>query len=268
MKAIIDLDHSQRYHSAIDARPNLRGHQVYLPGAQVNYWQAQGAKNKMKGRRRRQHDHWRGPGTVIGHEVRDGVQSNALWISHGGHLRLVAPQHVRPASPEEQMSEHDSMRRLRSIMEDFSGSQMEFENLIGQDGPPIDVDDDTENQQPARRAPSRAASSCEDPDPEEEPHFPDSMPDGRSFEDAERELFGDLDDDDDHHGHGHRSPEGPMVSYQPQGEPEEINVLRLKPTQKSKKGRELNAKFFDDDEREASSSQMRTSGRSTWTTRP
>ena len=250
MKAIIDLDHSQRYHRAIAARPNLRGHQVYLPGAQVYYWQAQGAKNKMKGRRRRQHDRWRGPGTVIGHEMRDGVQSNALWISHGGHLRLVAPQHVRSASPEEQVSEHDSMRRLRSIMEDFSRSQMEFENLIGQDDPPIDIDEDIEDQQPASRTRSRAASSREDPDPEEEPHFPDSMPDGRSFEEAERELFGDLDEDDDHHGYGHRSPDGPPVSYQPQ-EAEEVNVLKLKPTQKSKKGRELNAKFFDDDEREA-----------------
>ena len=95
MKALIDLDHSQRYHRAIAARPNLRGHQVYLPGAQVYYWQAQGAKNKMKGRRRRQHDRWRGPRTMIGHEMRDGVQSNALWTSHGGHLRFVAPQHVR-----------------------------------------------------------------------------------------------------------------------------------------------------------------------------
>ena len=252
MKAIIDLDHSQRYHRAIAARPNLRGYQVYLPGAQVYYWQAQGAKNKMKGRRRRQHDRWRGPGTVIGHEMRDGVQSNALWISHGGHLRLVAPQHVRSASPEEQVSEHDSMRRLRSIMEDFSRSQMEFENLIGQDDPPTDVDGNIETPQQARRAPSRAASSREDPDPEEEPFFPENMPDGQSFEEAERELFGNLDDDDDDHGQGHyHSPEGPPVSYQPQGEPEEINVLKLKPTQKSKKSRELNDKFFDDDEREA-----------------
>ena len=90
MKVIIDLDHRQRYR-AIAAKPNLRGHQVYLPGAQIYYWQAQGAKNKMKGRRRRQHDRWRGPGTVIGHEMRDGVQSNALSISHGGHLRLRGP---------------------------------------------------------------------------------------------------------------------------------------------------------------------------------
>jgi len=246
MKAIIDLDHSQRYHRAIAARPNLRGHQVYLPGAQVYYWQAQGARSKMKGRRRRQHDRWRGPGTVIGHEMRDGVQSNALWISHGGHLRLVAPQHVRSASPEEQVSEHDAMRRLRAIMEDFARSQMEFENLIGQDDPPIDDGEDGHHQE--RRRTSRAASSQEDPEQEQ---FPDSMPDGRSFDEAERELFGDLDDDDHHHGHHQRSPDGPPMVFGPMAEPEEINVLKLKPTQKSKKGRELNPKYFDDDEREA-----------------
>ena len=157
----------------------------------------------------------------------------------------------RSASPEEQVSEHDSMHRLRSIMEDFARSQMEFENLIGQDDPPIDVEGNIATKQPVQRTPSRAASSREDPDHEEEPFFPDDLPDGRSFEDAERELFGNLDDDDDHHGHGHRSPEGPPVSYQPQGESEEINVLKLKPTQKSKKGRELNDKFFDGDGREA-----------------
>ena len=92
------------------------------------------------------------------------------------------------------------MRRLRSIMEDFSRSQMEFENLIGQDDPPTDVDGNIETSQQARRAPSRAASSREDPDPEEEPFFPENMPDGQSFEEAERELFGNLDDDDDDHG--------------------------------------------------------------------
>ena len=141
------------------------------PGAQVYYWQTQRAKNKMKGQRRRQHDRWRGSGTVIGHEMRDGVQFNALWISHGRHLRLVAPQHVRSASPEEQVSEHDSMRRLRSVM-DFSRSQMEFENLIEQDDPPIDIDEDNEDQQSARRTRSRKASSREDSDPEEKnPHL-------------------------------------------------------------------------------------------------
>ena len=39
--------------------------------------------------------------------------------------------------------------------------------------------------------------------------------------------------------------------FGPMAEPEEVNILKLKPTQKSKKGRELNPKYFDDDEREA-----------------
>ena len=196
MKAIIDLEHSQRYHR-VAARPNLRGHEIYFPGAQVFYWQAQGAKGQMKGRRRRQHDRWRGPETVIGHVMREEVQAYALWISFDEHLQLVAPQHVRSASPVEKEPEHDFMRRLRSVMEDLSRSLMEFENLIGQDDPPIDIDEDNEGQQPASRIQSRTASSREDPEPEEETRFLDSMPDRRSFEEAERELFGDLDEDDD-----------------------------------------------------------------------
>ena len=64
MKAIVDLGHSQRYHRAIAMRPSLGPH-VFLPGAQVFYWQAQGAAGRFRGRRRRQFDRWRGPGTVI-----------------------------------------------------------------------------------------------------------------------------------------------------------------------------------------------------------
>ena len=62
------------------------------------------------------------------------------------------------------------------------------------------------------------------------------MPYGRFFEQAERELFGDLDEDENYHGHGHRSSQGPPVSYQPH-QAEQVNVLKLKTTQNSKKGR-------------------------------
>ena len=108
MKAIVDLDHSQRYHRAISARPHLEAPHVFLPGAQVYYWQAQGAPGRFRGRRRRQFDRWRGPGTVIGRERRDGQEREGYWVSHAGHLRLIAPQHLRPASREEQISEHDA----------------------------------------------------------------------------------------------------------------------------------------------------------------
>ena len=63
MKAIVDLDHSQRHHRAIAMRPSLERPHVFLPGAQVFYWQAQGAAGRFRGRRRRQFDRWRGPGS-------------------------------------------------------------------------------------------------------------------------------------------------------------------------------------------------------------
>ena len=239
MKSIIDLDHSQRYHRAIAARPDLRGHQTFLPGATVYYWQAQGAPHKMKGRRRRQQDRWRGPGTVIGNEIRDGQKTDALWISHGGYLRLLAPQHVRPASPEEQVSEHDAMRRLRAIMEDFAKSQMEFENLLGQEDPPRQQGPGDIFPVPPGR--TRPTIHQEGDLPEE-----DEQRDERSRDDIERELFGD--DMQDDVPQQHPSPEGPPRAY---GPPEEINVLKLKPTQKSRKGRELDAKHFDAEEKEA-----------------
>ena len=47
MKAIVDLDHSQRYHRAISARPHLEGPHVFLPGTQVYYWKAQGAPGRF-----------------------------------------------------------------------------------------------------------------------------------------------------------------------------------------------------------------------------
>ena len=53
------------------------------------------------------------------------------------------------------------MRRLSSIIEEFSRSQQEFENLIGQDDPPIDGEG---LRRDASRAPSRATSSREDCD--------------------------------------------------------------------------------------------------------
>ena len=74
----------------------------------------------------------------------------------------------------------------------------------------------------------------------------DEQRDERSRDDIERELFGD--DMQDDVPQQHPSPEGPPRAY---GPPEEINVLKLKPTQKSRKGRELDAKHFDAEEKEA-----------------
>ena len=58
------------------------------------------------------------------------------WVSHAGHLRLIAPQHLRPAAREEQISEHDATRRLNKIVDELSTrDHLVYENLIGQDDP-------------------------------------------------------------------------------------------------------------------------------------
>ena len=68
------LDQSHGYRLAIAMRPRLEGPNVILPGAPVFYWQAQRATGQFCGRRRRQFDSSRGPGTAIGREMRDGQE--------------------------------------------------------------------------------------------------------------------------------------------------------------------------------------------------
>ena len=142
-----------------------------LHGAQVFYWQAQGAAGRFCGRRLRQFDRWRGPGTVIGREMRDGQEREGYWVSHAGHLRLIAPQHLRPAAREEQVSERDAIRRLNKIVDELSTrDQLVYENLIGQDDPDeieVPAGDDHDDSAP-RGHRSHASSSMLDPNREPE----------------------------------------------------------------------------------------------------
>ena len=55
-------------------------------GEMVLFWRKD--KNHKKGA-------WRGPGVVVGR------QQDNYWIARGGRCQLCAPEHVRPASPEE-----------------------------------------------------------------------------------------------------------------------------------------------------------------------
>ena len=55
-------------------------------GESVHFW------HRRKDRKRGE---WKGPGVIV------GKQGCNYWISFGGRCRLTAPEHVRPASPEE-----------------------------------------------------------------------------------------------------------------------------------------------------------------------
>ena len=87
------------------------------PGAQVFYRQAQGAAGRFRRRRRRQFDRWRNPGTVIGRDMRDGHERKSYWLSHAGHLRPIAPQHLRPAA-------HDIVRLATVVVVYVDGVEL------------------------------------------------------------------------------------------------------------------------------------------------
>ena len=53
--------------------------------------------------------------------MRDGQQFESYKVSHTGHLRPIALQLLRPAAREEQISEHDAMRRLNKIVDKLAG---------------------------------------------------------------------------------------------------------------------------------------------------
>ncbi|CAE7643318.1 EIF4E2 [Symbiodinium sp. CCMP2456] len=66
-------------------RARVRGRDL-ANGEMALYWRKD--KNNKKGA-------WRGPGVVVGR------QQDNYWIARGGRCQLCAPEHVRPASPEE-----------------------------------------------------------------------------------------------------------------------------------------------------------------------
>ena len=88
MKAVIELDHSEKWSQAIKmpSRPEVPN--VFLPGNQVFFWRTAG--KAKKGRISRSATAcWEGPAVVIGHEWDDGVQKNSYWIRSAGRCRLV-----------------------------------------------------------------------------------------------------------------------------------------------------------------------------------
>ena len=97
------LDANEKWRQALlHQRPIPRN---WFPGECVFYWRMETSKNKIKGRYARRIDRWNGPAVVLARERNDRDEENeAYWIVHNGNLLLVAPQHLRSATPEERLS--------------------------------------------------------------------------------------------------------------------------------------------------------------------
>ena len=65
--------------------------------------------------------------------MRNGRGREGYWVSYAADLRLIAPQHFRPAAREEQTSEHGALNKI--VDELPTRDQLVYKNLMGQDDP-------------------------------------------------------------------------------------------------------------------------------------
>jgi hypothetical protein len=136
MKAVITLDHSEKWKSALQHRgyPTIRD---YHPGEWVYYWQRQGTKANIKGRMRRDAFRWHGPAVVFGREWDHRQETHSYWVSHSGMLKLIVQQHLRPM--------------LDSTSQDLEKLHKELvlaRQAVRPDGGPIDYEDLTQQRPP------------------------------------------------------------------------------------------------------------------------
>ena len=102
MKAVIELDHSQKWAEAIKFPSRPTEVQLFLPGHQVALWRKQKAQ-PLKGRGAKIPQRWR-LGVVIGHEWDGNRMTDTYWVSSEGRCYLVAGEHMRHAEMEEVLS--------------------------------------------------------------------------------------------------------------------------------------------------------------------
>ena len=141
MVALQKLGHPDRWRRAIVAgqRPNVG---PYFPGSQVFFWRAARAAQNLRRRGARMFSRWHEPAVVIGREARSPHHDEGYWVSHQGSLLLVAPEHVRAETLEEQLANTRISDILDKVAEgmaaedhDEAGRPVEFGDPRGQEVP-------------------------------------------------------------------------------------------------------------------------------------
>jgi hypothetical protein len=126
MKALIDLDHSEKWKDAIKFPSRKAECAAFLPGHQVFFWKKQTVAGNLKGRRARTTERWYGPGVVIGHEWDLHAQRDSYWVSYGGKCFLVAGTHMRHAEFEECLSHEKFIEELKTVQEQAGQTNFEY----------------------------------------------------------------------------------------------------------------------------------------------
>lgn len=245
--AWVRLDNSSRLRRAVVARTRRRPG-PWMPGEQVYFWRRAGKSGKaeLKGRRRRDPDRWVGPAVVLA-----TVGNSIVWISYRGNLLKVASEHLREATAQENMATKFVMDEMAVMNEALrpSRGQSSFIDLTEQGGSPWNFDLFAESQ----RAPQ----------PERVPPEPDGEPSGVPTPEISRPASPGVEQPRDDGAAGPEvdpvnvpvpdspiSDRAPGMDVDPHSVPT-VNELRAKNIVAGRGTRELDPRYFDENERKA-----------------
>ena len=139
MKALIDLDHSEKWRDAIKFPSRKAECAMFLPGHQVFFWKKSPTGANLKGRRARLIERWFGPGVVIGHEWDQTAERDSYWVSYGGKCFLVAGTHMRHAEFEECFSHEEFVKEMQRAFDNVQTPTFQYSDVRRDQASPDEV---------------------------------------------------------------------------------------------------------------------------------
>ena len=116
----------------------------------------------------RERERWHGPALVVGVERNQDGRARAYWITHSGQALLVAPEHLRLATRQEQLLPGAVAYLLRITADELrEDAEQQYEDLTQEQ--PVDVPMEAPRQ--ARGEPSQAPQEPERDVSPERPHL-------------------------------------------------------------------------------------------------
>ena len=284
MKALVDLDHSDKWRDAIHFPSRKAECSMFLPGHQVFFWKKAQTGSNLKGRKGRLVERWYGPGVIVGHEWDQTVQRDSYWVSYGGKCFLIAGTHLRHAEFEECLSHDKFVDELKAAFEQVQSPTFQYTDVRRDQVDPDDVPTQSLLSRLAEAAPDSQifthlsrAPGYEVPIPTTPiaaPRPPNTRPEPASEPIADEDIFDSLpaqdtpyEEDDLHEihwtGKSKTDPNKPRNQriFSLRGHDSvlviddvahECYFLKWKTFNKmQRKGKELDPKFFDGNERKA-----------------
>ncbi|OLQ01053.1 hypothetical protein AK812_SmicGene16199 [Symbiodinium microadriaticum] len=205
-------DCDQALRASIHSGP--RPHRNYETGQAVFFWR-RGAGSTKKTRM----SYWQGPARVMMTDL-----PGCLWLSFQNTVVKVAPERVRPASEEEQLSLSGWMSGISQVREAFEKAPKRgYIDLTKEEDTPVFSGEEAEDVDPRRDEVDNIAGSGERPAPQ--PMDVEHIPAEAEVEDGSGEL------------REGESPPGPEQEDQPAGDPELKRELEEAPEPPGKRSR-------------------------------